>query len=242
MNYRYLIGSFVNRLEISLLRALGPKILRHYPIGRHWPFDVLRFFGAQPMVVIDAGANVGMTSNYMRRFFPTATIHAFEPVADTFVALRKNLACDHKVICHRAALGGQNATQTIAVDPYSEKSTMVRLEEPGRSLEQVDMFTLDSFVAQQNLPAIDVLKIDVQGFETQVLLGARECFRQRRVRYVYAEVGFDNSDPETSFFPQLHEILTANSFVLCGFYEHFRYGNNKQRLGFCNALYGLHQS
>lgn len=240
INYRYLIGKGLNWCEIAALSGPTGNLLKRYPVGRHWPFDAVRFNqGVRPEIIFDAGANVGMTSLYIRWFFPDATIHAFEPVSATFNELNRSVSHDSRILPRNIALGDLDQTQTIEVDPYSQMSTLVSSGSANRTPEKVSVVKLDSYVAQQNLARIDVLKMDVQGFEMQLLQGAEETLKARRIKFIYAEIGFTDGDRETAFFPEIHARLASHSFSLCGFYEVWRKGAVKERLGGCNALYML---
>jgi len=240
INYRYIIGKGLNRCEIAVLSGPTGNLLKRYPIGRHWPFDVLRFNrGVRPEVVFDVGANVGMTSLYIRRFLPDATIHAFEPVSATFRDLKQSVSHDSRILPRNIALGDLDQTQTIEVDPCSQMSTLIASGSANRATEKVSVLKLDTYMAQQNLAHIDVLKMDVQGFEMHLLQGAEASLKARHIKFVYAEIGFTDGDRETAFFPEIHARLAAHSFSLCGFYEMWRQGSSKERLGGCNALYML---
>ena len=238
MNYRYHVGHMAQKTEVRLLTSPLARFLRRYPVGRHWPFDVLRFLGRQPTVIFDVGANTGMTSRYLRRFFPLARCHAFEPVKETYERLRTSLASDPNTTCHHLALGREEGTASIAVDGFSECSTLNPASLSNRRLETVTVRSLDSLVRAHGIARIDILKIDVQGFEEAVLQGAQEALAGGVVSFVYVEAGFRRDDLETAYFPRIHEMLGANGFYLSGFYEPFRYGPTKNVLGFCNVLYG----
>jgi FkbM family methyltransferase len=234
---RYQLGRLADGAETTLLNTLGPRLLRRYPLGRHWPFDLARFLGRSPELIVDAGANTGMTTLYLRGFFPSARIHALEPVNATFQILKKQLAADRQSHAHRLALGDCDRTQKIAVDPMSEKSTLAGTETAGRTHEEVLVRRLDTWAPELGFGTIDLLKIDVQGYEPRVLAGAEGLLRKKSILSVYIEAGFNPQDAETCYFPMLHEILISHGFLLSGFYEPFCWGSRKQHLGFCNALY-----
>jgi FkbM family methyltransferase len=225
-------------MEIALLSSSFSKFLKRYPIGRHWPFDVLRFSeGKQPTTVFDVGANTGMTSRYMRKFFPKARIHAFEPVNSTFQLLEKNLSHDPLIKLNQVALGDRDDVVPIEVDAYSQQSTFIHTANAKRTLESVTMIQLDSYCKSESVASIGILKMDVQGYECQVIEGAKHLIDDGKISFVYTEVGFREDDKENMPFSTIHKLLSERGFSLSGFYEPWHQGPRKEKLEFCNALY-----
>ncbi len=103
--------------------------------------------------------------------------------------------------------------------------------------EQIAIETVDHYAAAHGLRHIDILKMDVQGWETEVLRGASSMLEDNRIRFVYAEVGFSRIDRDMQHFSELNDFLEERGFRLCGFYSPFRWGAHKAFLGFANALY-----
>jgi hypothetical protein len=79
--------------------------------------------------------------------------------------------------------------------------------------------------------------MDVQGYELEVLYGAEYYLKNNLVSFIYAEIGFNSDNHECQYFEDINKFLQQNNFRLSGFYEFFRWGENKKYLGFCNALF-----
>jgi hypothetical protein len=101
----------------------------------------------------------------------------------------------------------------------------------------VNVMTVDDVVAANRLSHLSLLKIDVQGWETEVLRGASTLIANDNLIFVFAEVAFRADETEMQQFGELHDHLEKNGFVLCGFYEPLRYGPRREFVLFCNALY-----
>lgn len=159
-------------------------------------------FGAGP--IIDVGANVGLVSLLLARRFPDRTIHAFEPNSTTFETLEANLARNDaaKVFCHRYAVSDADGTVMFDSDPVKRGTASIS-NKNGDNVAIVPATTLDTFVAEHKIDTIGLLKIDVEGYETLVLGGARRVLCEIRPSAIYFEVcpilteraGFSAADP-----------------------------------------------
>jgi hypothetical protein len=108
-----------------------------------------------------------------------------------------------------------------------------------RRLERIEVSTVDEFCDRHRIDGIDVLKIDAQGCDLDVLLGAERMISAKRVPFVFVEVGFQLNDIINSPFAPLDGHLTARGFGLCGFYNQTGCGrrNAAPYLFFSDALY-----
>lgn len=128
-------------------------------------------------VAVDAGAHVGFWSTVMAADFDV--VHAFEPHPDNFACLLENVGIGGRVKCYPRALGlAEHAGEMHyhgnkrKADGYNSGTYHVK---PGGACT-VTVTTLDSL----NLPICDFIKIDVEGMEHAVLLGALETIERCR--------------------------------------------------------------
>ncbi len=125
-----------------------------------------------PAVIVDAGANIGLTSVYFAIRYPAARIIAVEPEASNFALLKANTSSYANVTPVRAALWKEN-TGIDVIDPGKGKwgfQTVANGERPG--LQRVPGMTVDALMDSCGLDAIDVLKIDIEGAEKEVFADA----------------------------------------------------------------------
>jgi FkbM family methyltransferase len=118
---------------------------------------------------LDVGGHVGFWSYYLATAF--AKVHAFEPNELFAQCFERNVRAK-KVTLHRVALGETERKIALEVDPENTGATHVR---PGAEGE-IPMRRLDSF----GFDEVDFIKIDVEGFELQVLEGARDTLARCR--------------------------------------------------------------
>ena len=134
---------------------------------------------------LDLGANIGTTGIYFtKKLAPNLKLLAFEPDAENFKLLRVNLILndmnDDKVTAVNCGLG----------DKFDEMILYRDLENPGHNsftdpkdnipTETVKIMPLDSYFAENKISARDVkyIWIDTEGFEPQVLFGAKKILTE----------------------------------------------------------------
>ncbi len=153
------------------------------------------------MTVFDAGANVGELTLLFSRFVGEhGSVHAFEPTGAGFERLSAvcRAASLRNVRLNRLALAEAEGAVRLHVydDEYLSWTTRAArpLEDYGidlkpRATEEVPATTVDNYCERNGVARIDLLKIDVEGAELQVLLGAERALRAKRVRCLTFEFG-----------------------------------------------------
>ncbi len=126
-------------------------------------------------VAVDVGANIGVLTRLMAELAPRGRVYAFEPAAENFDYLRRNVAgLDHVEVRQAAVLDRDGPVHLEFNEAYPAGSFVAEHGEP------VEGVRLDSWADQAGLTRLDVLKIDVEGAEPSVLAGAREVIRRCR--------------------------------------------------------------
>jgi len=153
--------------------------------------------GIVPKAVIDVGANIGQFTVACANLFPGVTIHSFEPQPACVEGLKRNVRRFSGVRIYSAALGETPGDVGFHVNSHNHSSSILPLGERHRkafphALEietiTVPLSTLDREMESVSLERPVLLKLDVQGFEPQVLRGATETLK--RVDYVLLEASF----------------------------------------------------
>jgi FkbM family methyltransferase len=151
--------------------------------------------------ILDVGANCGLFSVFAAHRYPGAEIIAFEPAPEPAAVAERNLARHGVKVLHQA-VGRSVGTSRLFVNPESQvTNSLVRSAvevftgEP-QALE-VETIDLDSFCRAEGIERIDVLKIDVQGSETEVLAGAVDTLQ--RTDFLLLEVSFLDPDVDRLF-------------------------------------------
>ncbi|WP_443938109.1 FkbM family methyltransferase [Pedobacter sp. MW01-1-1] len=236
MRTKLLIGQIINGTITTFLN-INHKLLKFIPNGRYLTLDLKRA-KININTIFDVGANIGQTAVSFVAAFPGATIYCFEPVASTFKILEENTKKYENIHISKTALGAENKTVFIYENADSEINSVKKQISPtDQKAISINILEGQSFCNLKSLKAIDLIKIDVEGYEIEVLKGFDADFLSAKVQCIYAEVGFDRSDELKTMFSDINDYLSKLGFVTSGFYEPFRWGNSKLRLGFCNVLF-----
>lgn len=134
-------------------------------------------------VFIDVGANIGtFTIPAAKHVGPSGRVIAIEPSPDVFKILEKNVALNStgnvQLIC--AAAGASDDDANFYPAPVDHFGMGSRAPQFNAAPITVRSVTLDSIVKELNLTSVDALKIDVEGFELDVLKGAIELLSRER--------------------------------------------------------------
>jgi FkbM family methyltransferase len=212
---------------------------RYMPCGIDWLWDIQRILRDRSLgMVVDVGANVGQTSRAIKERFPASTVHAFEPVRETYELLVHNCRGFEGVTAHRIGLSDTAGSAWMAVGSNSQINHLVGPTRVTASatVEQVETNTLDAFCAERSIERIDLLKVDAEGADLQVLQGAERMFRDKRVAFVFVEVGFDPADQGHVHVTRMLENLSSAGFQLYAFYDYY-HDHNTVDLVFANVLF-----
>jgi FkbM family methyltransferase len=129
---------------------------------------------APPQVIVDAGANIGLTSVFYANRYPQAKIIAIEPEPSNFEMLRRNTALYPNIIALRAALWNKDCNLDIVdfgdgVWDFWGFRTRARETSSGPTKDRlVRGLTLDSLMKENDIDYIDLLKLDIEGAEKEI--------------------------------------------------------------------------
>jgi FkbM family methyltransferase len=211
----------LRRLVKQAARSAGISLgsLEGTPWGAD-PFTDLRALEPRIAVALDVGANEGQTYRRLRDAFPSADIHSFEPVPQTFERLRATVGRDPRARCNQLALGAACGEAEITVSAKSGQNTLNTSAKPDAPTTRIQVSTVDAYLQEQGLSGTDLLKIDTEGFEIAVLEGARNALKAGAIRFVLAECEFvaNPAEPHGDFF-KIADLLLPIGYRVVSFYS-----------------------
>jgi FkbM family methyltransferase len=133
--------------------------------------------------VIDIGANLGLVTMVLSSLVgPTGAVHAFEPIPQMQELIDRSIARNRttNVRLHRCALGAAADVLTLSVPRGHAGSASFLAERQHEDSDRVDVpvRTLSEVLADEAVGPVRLVKIDVEGFEPEVLAGAETHFAQ----------------------------------------------------------------
>jgi FkbM family methyltransferase len=180
--------------------------------------------------ILDAGANEGQFALWSREFFPEATIYSFEPVHTTFKTLELIAKEKHQWDVFQVALSDTCEDRHIfhhinhpsSSSLHESTATEIALfpDTKEKVLENVSCVTLDHWLKNSKIILNEdiLLKLDVQGHETCVLMGAKDVLAKTSV--VIAEVIVGSLYHEQARFVDIVHLLAESGFQFQGVLEH----------------------
>lgn len=185
---------FDTSLNPLLAKFTGFRIVRDFPKLENVRNTILRKL--EIGIAIDGGANQGQWAKRLRKSLPFIEINSFEPVSGQFKILQSNSRSDSNWRVFHAALGSVEGSENINL--ASNNSMSASLRNPTQHLqahpnvlfngtEIIEVKRLDSFNFG-NPEDLLFLKLDVQGFEIDVLKGSEKTLE--RVAVIEVETSY----------------------------------------------------
>jgi FkbM family methyltransferase len=206
----------LRQIVYESLAGLGVEVhRRRNPLG-----SVL---GSEVKTILDIGANSGQFATAIRRLCPEALIYSFEPLPAVFERLCRAAAVDGRWQPLNLCLGDSDGsvdffenefTAASSILPLTVKSEEVFPHAARTNRVSVQMTSLDSWAANQQLQQPLLVKMDVQGFEDRVIRGGQCTIRN--AQYVICEVSFCALYEGQPLFHDIYTELSHLGFSLGG--------------------------
>lgn len=137
-------------------------------------------------VIIDIGANTGIYALMAKAINKNSKVYAFEPVERVFTKLEENVQLNNFDIHNYEIAVSDNNGEAIIYDDMSEHVYSVTVNKnllsPQTACKEIKIKTkrLDSFIEENNITRIDLMKIDVETHEPEVLAGMGKYLKEFR--------------------------------------------------------------
>ena len=169
---------------VSVLRTLGNKVYQHaFSIYRpvyaaykayadHAERQLLRQILVPGNVAVDAGANIGIYSQFLARCVgPAGVVYSFEPAPENFERLRAAARGFPNMHILQAAVGECSGTSELYLsDTLNVDHRTYVTQNFTRRAVQIEMVALDDYFSTGQ--RVDLIKMDIQGYELHALRGA----------------------------------------------------------------------
>jgi len=238
------------RIKSRSRRIIRQKIAKKEPVaynirGSVWFENEMKSFKEahkwmldhQFKSIIDIGANVGQFGKKIRQYYPTAHLYSFEPIPFVCEELKLNFKDDPNFTAINVGLGDSDGKTKFHMNLFSDSSSMLEIAElhtknfPYTKDEieiEVEVKQLDNCFKTNEIQKPYLVKIDVQGFEEQVINGGLQVIRNAEM--VITESSYKELYKGQSLFDTLYEKLKAMGFDYAGNLEQMESAFNGEPL------------
>jgi len=184
--------------------------------------------------IVDVGANRGQFALIARKVFPHTAIYSFEPLEEASCVFQKTFADDANAHLYPYAIGRENTSATLHVTRVDDSSSMLPVTETlsaifpavtEKETRQVKILPLSQALADVSIPPASLLKIDVQGFELDVLWGCEDLLG--KFSHLYIECSFIELYKGQALAHQIIGWLQNKGFILTGVYNMYYEKNGR---------------
>ncbi len=179
---RFVSISYKNlSFDYSIANLDDYRIIEEMYINKQYALDT-----DEPIkTVLDLGSNVGTSIIYFLAEYPEAHIYGFEPTAYCFDRLSKTVGGRKHVTLEKKAIDSEDGKKvSIYTHPLGHSGSSNFFIEGGTS-EEVSTITMDSIMKKYELTMIDILKVDIEGFEYEIF---KNFINSSSVRYIMVEI------------------------------------------------------
>ena len=160
-------------------------------------------------IILDVGAHKGEFLQSIKKIINFEKIYSFEPQKKIYRKLNI-FSIENKIFCFNFALGKNNEIRNLKINKktststfsdinnlslwYKIKSFILRSSTKSSFIdeEKVSVMKLDDFCDDYKISNIDLLKIDTEGHEKQVLEGALNLIKEKKIKYILLEFHLSN--------------------------------------------------
>lgn len=203
---RFLLGQTNDNIEIPL-KGVVPKSV----IAQHLP---------KKPVIVEAGAHVGLDTEELAKYFPDATIYAFEPVPDLYLQLVERTRSYKNIHCFPLAFSAQPGEAVMYVSSGVSDGSSSLLPPKDHLIDhpdvvfnetiQVQCTTMDDWAEANHIEKVDLLWLDMQGHELNALKSGLAVLEKAHT--IYTEVNLKEVYEGAPLYSELRNWLEARNF------------------------------
>jgi len=193
-------------------------------------FFILDKLNFKELTIVDVGAYQGLwISKYLRKY-SNSSAYLIEPHEKSFANLQKKFGELSNVQLFKVGLSNINGLKEVNVNSKAYTNSLLELDpEAPKSWkknkfehlyqEKVETITLQDFVKKNKIKRINILKLDVQGYESRVLKGAEMLLKDSLIDILVLEVIVAPTYKDQSKINEIFEIFENNNYKLYGIYD-----------------------
>jgi FkbM family methyltransferase len=194
--------------------------------------DIANLLNDKGLTLFDVGANVGQHTLYMSTL--GKEVHSFEPYPPVFTRLKQNVENNNlkNVFLYPIGLGETEMEHDFYEPPESNLgsgSFVRKLDNTTKVLKSIKVVVGDEWVTMKSIPRVDLIKMDIEGYEKPALMGLKKTIdKNRPILLVELTFGletsfktlkeFDGAFPSNYKFAKYCELnMSTGRYRLCDY-------------------------
>ena len=210
MNLKNLIKIIIRDSIIKLFRLFGYVVLKKWHKDYAFNKVLKRLIADNRPLIFDVGADDGSSCERYSKLFKNPIIHAFEPRSDQFEIIKSKFDNKKNIIPNNFAVGSRVEIKKFNQINGGGRSSFLRSTVDNLSNQiqiDVQVTTIDEYVNKNNLKRINLLKIDTQGYEDEVLKGAKKTLESKNIDIIEIELIIGNMYEKTLSFNEIENLI-----------------------------------
>lgn len=232
-----MISGFFGKLQRAARLMEYPNLLaihKHGSVDLYLEMNKTWWQVHNIQTIMDIGANTGKYAYTMSEVFPEAQIYSFEPLPECYHELCRRMANVKRFTAYNIGLGSKSGTSTFFRNKYSSASSFLPMTQVHKQAfpqtkeafsEQSRIVRLDDIAHELVIKEPLLVKIDVQGYEMQVLEGGMSVIQKASI--IILETSFEALYEDQSLFHDLYLYLESWGFHFSGIIEQHRGGDGR---------------
>ena len=203
----------------KIFQIIGIKISKYRPENN--PLSFVKNYNIT--TVLDIGANIGEFSKEIREILEKTKIYSFEPIKDCFDKLNETMRGDENFQSFNFGLGECDCVIQINKNEYRPSSSIKQMSNnhiisfphtKNSIKENIIIKKLDDFINKLEITENILTKIDVQGYEREVISGGLETIKKSKVLII--ENSFVELYKDQFLFDKIYSKLKEIGFLYYG--------------------------
>ena len=171
--------------------------------------------------VIDVGSNKGQFLLLIENFFECKKIYSFEPIEEFYEMQKNFFKYKNNINFFNFALGEKSSKNSFYITQRKDSSSFYKINKSIKDnndykiieKKEIQIHSLDEVMINENLNGSILLKIDVQGYEMEVLKGSIETLK--KIKYIIVEISDNEIYENQSSSHSVINFLKNNNFTFC---------------------------
>lgn len=250
-NLKFIFIKFIRGKIQYLFKSFGLKIVHFNDIY----IDIKELIKTnKKLIIIDIGAFTGNSVYEFNEIIKDSTIYSFEPSRKNFIKLKENTDKIPNSLIFNKAISNKNQNIFFYENSWGPTSSTKELSQNNSkkyydnkfkylgknktdNKYKIESIKIDTFLRNSKIKEVDILKIDTQGNEYEVLLGATNTLKEKKIKFIIVEFIIDGYYKSNSSLGKIDNLLTSNGFELYGIYDIIK--QPKRQIHQLDAMYRL---